>query len=177
MPTPISCSRCSGRLTEAEGGPDELALMKPRRHAGRDPSSLSAARPAPGLCQRQGVNAFAMELMPRITRAQSMDVLSSQANLAGYRAVLDAAAEFGRAFPMMMTAAGTVPPARRPDHGCRRRRAAGDRHGAAAGRRRLRDRRAAGRQGAGPEPRRHLRRGRGRGVQGRPRPPAATPRR
>ncbi len=53
-----------------------------------------------------------MELMPRITRAQVMDVLSSQANLAGYRAVVDAAAEFGRAFPMMMTAAGTVPAAR-----------------------------------------------------------------
>src|SRR3546814_20188633 len=51
-------------------------------------------------------------MVPRITRAQSMDVLSSQSNLAGYRAVLDAAAEFGRAFPMMMTAAGTVPPAR-----------------------------------------------------------------
>jgi len=59
-----------------------------------------------------GVNAFAMELMPRITRAQSMDVLSSQSNLAGYRAVVDAAAEFRRALPMMMTAAGTVPPAR-----------------------------------------------------------------
>jgi NAD(P) transhydrogenase subunit alpha len=58
------------------------------------------------------VTALAMELVPRITRAQSMDVLSSQANLAGYRAVLDAASEFGRAFPMMMTAAGTVPPAR-----------------------------------------------------------------
>jgi NAD(P) transhydrogenase subunit alpha len=59
-----------------------------------------------------GVVAFAMELMPRITRAQSMDVLSSQANLAGYRAVIDAAAEFGRGLPMMMTAAGTVPAAR-----------------------------------------------------------------
>ena len=59
-----------------------------------------------------GVTAFAMELMPRITRAQSMDVLSSQANLAGYRAVIDASAEYGRAFPMMMTAAGTVPAAR-----------------------------------------------------------------
>ncbi|WP_372005647.1 Re/Si-specific NAD(P)(+) transhydrogenase subunit alpha [Tistrella mobilis] len=59
-----------------------------------------------------GVTAFAMELVPRITRAQSMDVLSSQSNLAGYRAVIDAAAEFGRAMPMMMTAAGTVPPAR-----------------------------------------------------------------
>jgi len=59
-----------------------------------------------------GVTAFAMELMPRITRAQVMDVLSSQANLAGYRAVVDAAAEYGRALPMMMTAAGTVPAAR-----------------------------------------------------------------
>jgi len=59
-----------------------------------------------------GVTSFAMELVPRITRAQAMDVLSSQANLAGYRIVLDAATAFGRAFPMMMTAAGTVPPAR-----------------------------------------------------------------
>jgi NAD(P) transhydrogenase subunit alpha len=59
-----------------------------------------------------GTIAFAMELMPRITRAQSMDVLSSQANLAGYRAVIDAAEEYGRALPMMMTAAGTVPAAK-----------------------------------------------------------------
>jgi NAD(P) transhydrogenase subunit alpha len=59
-----------------------------------------------------GVVAFAIELMPRITRAQSMDVLSSQANLAGYRAVIDAAEEYGRALPMMMTAAGTVPAAK-----------------------------------------------------------------
>jgi H+-translocating NAD(P) transhydrogenase subunit alpha len=61
---------------------------------------------------RANVVGFAMELMPRITRAQVMDVLSSQANLAGYRAVIDGAGEFGRAFPMMMTAAGTVPAAR-----------------------------------------------------------------
>ena len=61
---------------------------------------------------KQGARTFALELVPRITRAQSMDVLSSQSNLAGYKAVLDAAAVFGRAFPMMMTAAGTVPPAR-----------------------------------------------------------------
>lgn len=58
------------------------------------------------------VTAFAMELVPRITRAQSMDILSSQANLAGYKAVLDAVHEFKRAVPMMMTAAGTVAPAR-----------------------------------------------------------------
>ncbi len=61
---------------------------------------------------RQGASAFSMELVPRITRAQSMDVLSSQANLAGYKAVIDAAEHFSRAFPMMMTAAGTVPAAR-----------------------------------------------------------------
>lgn len=60
----------------------------------------------------KGIAAMAMELVPRITRAQSMDVLSSQANLAGYRAVLEAAYEFGRCFPLMMTAAGTVPPAK-----------------------------------------------------------------
>jgi NAD(P) transhydrogenase subunit alpha len=59
-----------------------------------------------------GLEALAMEFMPRITRAQSMDVLSSQSNLAGYKAVLDAAAFYGRAFPMMMTAAGTIPAAR-----------------------------------------------------------------
>src|SRR5712672_2229054 len=61
---------------------------------------------------KAGITAFAMELMPRITRAQGMDVLSSQANLGGYRAVIDGAAEYGRALPMMMTAAGTVPAAR-----------------------------------------------------------------
>ena len=59
-----------------------------------------------------GITAFAMELMPRITRAQSMDILSSQSNLAGYKAVLDAASALGRAYPMMMTAAGTIPPAK-----------------------------------------------------------------
>ena len=59
-----------------------------------------------------GVEALAMEFMPRITRAQSMDILSSQANLSGYKAVLDAAGEYGRAFPMMMTAAGTISAAR-----------------------------------------------------------------
>src|SRR3546814_7652928 len=59
-----------------------------------------------------GLQALAMEFMPRITRAQSMDILSSQSNLSGYKAVLDAAAEYGRAFPMMMTAAGTVSAAR-----------------------------------------------------------------
>ena len=60
----------------------------------------------------QGATAFAMEFLPRISRAQAMDVLSSQSNLAGYKAVIDAAATFGRAMPMMMTAAGTIAPAR-----------------------------------------------------------------
>ncbi len=59
-----------------------------------------------------GLSAFSMELVPRITRAQSMDVLSSQSNLAGYKAVLDACGHYGRIFPMMMTAAGTLPPAK-----------------------------------------------------------------
>ena len=67
---------------------------------------------SPALLATHGVDAFAMEFVPRISRAQSMDVLSSQANLAGYKAVIDAAAQFGRAMPMMMTAAGTIAPAR-----------------------------------------------------------------
>lgn len=61
---------------------------------------------------KAGITTFAMELMPRISRAQSMDVLSSQSNLAGYKAVLDAAGEYGSAMPMMMTAAGTIAPAK-----------------------------------------------------------------
>ncbi len=61
---------------------------------------------------KQGLTAFSMDMVPRITRAQSMDVLSSQSNLAGYKSVLDAAAEYDRAFPMMMTAAGTIAPAK-----------------------------------------------------------------
>ncbi len=63
-------------------------------------------------CAKSNVTALSMELVPRITRAQAMDVLSSQSNLAGYKSVLDAAEQFNRAFPMMMTAAGTIAPAR-----------------------------------------------------------------
>ncbi len=66
----------------------------------------------PGELAAAGIDGVAMEMVPRITRAQSMDVLSSQANLAGYRAVIEGANSFARGFPMMMTAAGTVPPAR-----------------------------------------------------------------
>lgn len=98
-----------------------LAVRRPATEAltGINPGAvvLSIADPYGNeaeLARLAGTNAsvFAMELVPRITRAQVMDVLSSQANLAGYRAVIDASAEYGRAFPMMMTAAGTIPAAR-----------------------------------------------------------------
>lgn len=97
-------------LTAAEGV-DEIALMKPGAVL---IAGLSALQNKEQVAEyaKAGIVAFAMEMMPRITRAQSMDILSSQSNLAGYKAVLDAAAEYGRAFPMMMTAAGTVPPAK-----------------------------------------------------------------
>jgi NAD(P) transhydrogenase subunit alpha len=75
-------------------------------------SGLMADKPAAHWIANRGVDLAAMELLPRITRAQSMDVLSSQANLAGYRSVIEGAFAFDRGFPMMMTAAGTVPPAR-----------------------------------------------------------------
>jgi NAD(P) transhydrogenase subunit alpha len=91
----------AAELAAMKRGAIVVAIMDPYGHE----AELAAMA-------RAGVDAFAMELMPRITRAQVMDVLSSQANLAGYRAVIDAAAEYGRALPMMMTAAGTVPAAR-----------------------------------------------------------------
>src|SRR5688500_9777144 len=90
-----------GELSGAKPGALVIAIM--------DPYGQEAALKA---LADANVAAFSMELMPRITRAQVMDVLSSQANLAGYRAVIDAVAEYGRAIPMMMTAAGTVPAAR-----------------------------------------------------------------
>ncbi|MDD9913451.1 MAG: Re/Si-specific NAD(P)(+) transhydrogenase subunit alpha [Rhodospirillaceae bacterium] len=90
---------------------NELADFQPGQTLVCQMSALSEPEFVSALAA-SGVTGFALELMPRITRAQSMDILSSQSNLAGYKAVLDAAAEFGRAFPMMMTAAGTVPPAR-----------------------------------------------------------------
>jgi proton-translocating NAD(P)+ transhydrogenase subunit alpha len=91
----------SSELAHYKKGALVIAMMDPY---GED-AALKAMADA-------GVVAFAMELLPRITRAQVMDVLSSQANLAGYRAVVDAAAAYGRALPMMMTAAGTVPAAK-----------------------------------------------------------------
>jgi NAD(P) transhydrogenase subunit alpha len=99
------------RPTLASEGVDELSLMKRGALLVGMLNPHGARELLPAYVEA-GVTALSMELVPRITRAQSMDVLSSQANLAGYRAVLDAAHEFGRAFPMMMTAAGTVPPAR-----------------------------------------------------------------
>jgi NAD(P) transhydrogenase subunit alpha len=91
----------AGEIAQLKKGAVIAALLAP--HTEKDTIAKLAA---------QGVNAFAMEFIPRISRAQAMDVLSSQANLAGYKAVIDAAAQFGRAMPMMMTAAGTIAPAR-----------------------------------------------------------------
>jgi H+-translocating NAD(P) transhydrogenase subunit alpha len=91
----------AGEIAQMKKGAILVALMAP--HTEKDAIGTLAA---------QGVTAFAMEFIPRISRAQAMDALSSQANLAGYKAVIDAAASFGRAMPMMMTAAGTIAPAR-----------------------------------------------------------------
>ena len=88
-------------LAGAKPGAFVVAILDPFRRRDRVDGYAAA-----------GLEALSMEFMPRITRAQSMDVLSSQSNLSGYKAVLDAAAEYGRAFPMMMTAAGTIPAAR-----------------------------------------------------------------
>ncbi|HEY1863314.1 MAG TPA: Re/Si-specific NAD(P)(+) transhydrogenase subunit alpha [Roseiarcus sp.] len=112
------------RLVSAEEALGADVLLKVRRPS---PSEITRLKPdalvvatmdpyghldAIETMAKARVAAFAMELLPRITRAQVMDVLSSQANLAGYRAVIDAAAEYGRALPMMMTPAGTVPAAK-----------------------------------------------------------------
>jgi NAD(P) transhydrogenase subunit alpha len=91
--------------------PDEIAAMKKGALVMAVMNPFDERKAIEAMA-KAGVTAFAMELMPRITRAQSMDVLSSQSNLAGYRSVIDAASEFASAFPMMMTAAGTVAPAR-----------------------------------------------------------------
>jgi len=92
----------------------DLAITKTMKKGASLIGMLDPFSDADGLdaLAKSGVSLFSMELMPRITRAQSMDVLSSQSNLAGYKAVVDAAAAFERALPMMMTAAGTVPAAR-----------------------------------------------------------------
>jgi NAD(P) transhydrogenase subunit alpha len=95
---------CGGEDDELAGLPEKallVSIVDPHR-AGEDLDALA----------KSGLTVFAMDFVPRITRAQAMDVLSSQANLAGYKAVLDATTEFGRALPMMMTAAGTLSPAK-----------------------------------------------------------------
>jgi H+-translocating NAD(P) transhydrogenase subunit alpha len=91
----------SDELKYLKPGAVLIGLLQPLRY----PAEIQAYAAA-------GIIAFAIELLPRITRAQAMDALSSQANLAGYKAALEAADEFGRAFPMMMTAAGTIKAAR-----------------------------------------------------------------
>jgi NAD(P) transhydrogenase subunit alpha len=115
-------AKLAGSAAEALAGAD--IVLKVRRPAESEIAGLPAGALVVGIMDPYGseaqvealakanVSAFAMEFMPRITRAQVMDVLSSQANLAGYRAVVDGAAEYGRALPMMMTAAGTVPAAK-----------------------------------------------------------------
>ena len=90
----------AGELAALPAGAVLIAMLDPYR-AGDEVKAIAEA----------GLTAFAMDLLPRITRAQSMDVLSSQANLAGYKAVLDAANEYGRAYPLLMTAAGRINPA------------------------------------------------------------------
>ena len=91
----------AGEIAQMKKGAVLAALLSP-----------ATEKDTVGKLAEAGIDAFAMEFLPRISRAQAMDVLSSQANLAGYKAVIDAAAEFGRAMPMMMTAAGTIAPAR-----------------------------------------------------------------
>ena len=104
------------QVRTAGANPDSGAADVPRRcGAGRSSSApASRSRPAPGLpaWPAAGVTTFALELIPRITRAQSMDVLSSMATIAGYHAVLLAATSLPRMFPMLMTAAGTIAPAK-----------------------------------------------------------------
>ena len=93
------------------GAPEPSTIASPKKGA-MLAGALDPARRGDWIAEyrKAGLQPLAMERMPRITRAQSMDILSSQANLAGYKAVVDAASAFGRAFPMMMTAAGTVSP-------------------------------------------------------------------
>ena len=97
-------------MTGAEGT-DEVSYLKSGSILVAHLNALTD-KPLMQALAKQGVTSFALELMPRISRAQAMDILSSQSNLAGYKAVVDAAATFGRAMPMMMTAAGTIAPAR-----------------------------------------------------------------
>ena len=112
------------RLTDRAGAYDVDLLLKVRRPAAAEVAAMRAGGIYIGLMescgedeitaamQAKGIRVLAMERMPRTSRAQSMDVLSSQANIAGYRAVIEAAARYGRFLPMMMTSAGSAKPAR-----------------------------------------------------------------
>ena len=111
-PTPQALLAGAGIVFAVQApGPEERALIPRGALLVCIAGAFADPELVPGLAAA-GIDAAAMELLPRITRAQSMDVLSSQANLAGYRAVVESATAFQRGFPMMMTAAGTVPPAR-----------------------------------------------------------------
>jgi NAD(P) transhydrogenase subunit alpha len=99
------------RPMTADEGTDEIGTLKSGLVLMAGLNALTS-KPVVDALAAKGVTSFALELMPRISRAQAMDILSSQSNLSGYKAVIDAAATFGRAMPMMMTAAGTIAPAR-----------------------------------------------------------------
>ena len=151
------------RLSEARRGADRPAAAA--AEPGRDPRPMPAA----------GITAFAIELVPRITRAQAMDVLSSQANLAGYKAVHRRRRRVRPRLSDDDDRGRHDQGGARAGDGRRRRRLAGDRHRAAARRHRLGDRCARRRQGAGRKPRRHLHQRSTRRRRARPRPPAAMP--
>ena len=124
LDTDYEAAGASVYATPAEAVSDADVVLKVRRPSAEEAAQYKRGAIVVGIMDpydneaalqqlaEAGISALAMELLPRISRAQSMDVLSSQANLAGYRAVIDAAQEYGRALPMMMTAAGTVPAAK-----------------------------------------------------------------
>ena len=98
-------------LIDVEDGADEIGLMERGSVVIGALAALQSESHVEAYT-KAGLTTFSLELLPRITRAQAMDILSSQSNIAGYKAVLDGAGAFGRALPMMMTAAGTIPPGR-----------------------------------------------------------------
>jgi len=117
----------AGASIAASNGPAAKSADLVMSITGRDAKFVSGLKKGAGItglmnptdnpkyaaaCAKAGVTAFALEYIPRISRAQSMDILSSQSNLSGYRAVVEGASIYGRAMPMMMTAAGTVAPAK-----------------------------------------------------------------
>ena len=148
----------------AAEGLDELAGLKPGTTLVAILGALQNRADVEAYA-KAGLTTFSMELIPRITRAQSMDVLSSQANLAGYKAVIEAATEYRPCLSDDDDRGRHHSAGARHGHGRRRRRPAGDRHRPPPGRHRLRLRRARGRQGTGRKPGRLVHRGRCRGRQ------------